>query len=362
MQMGCRLLTLQSMNSTLDFSTATADLLTQELDKVVFSDLTAGDALMLTTTVYDGGGSVERDSWTSTYYADEDGKVTVSSLARMWNSYILDECMRGTVTPTSPLGGIVVEMEYELDSGGSGSCRRRLWYCRRKTGKTLAALAATMPLLATTRKVGASSTELVSVECPSGVSLRVTSTYVLNGAVLTHDDPLYYLATNAYRAVANVSPSVVAALLPTGGVLKEYKVYTDVTGAPGNDATYVVDDHHRPWKTVLCWLNNYGAWETITLGGIKSSVLDAKRETAIAGDGWTSFNAEAYETITAFTAHSTKEVGEQLRDISDTPIAFVFENNAWVRVNIEDVDLERRLPSNETTVGSVTYKHATDIY
>lgn len=351
------------MTSTLDFTTATADLLTQELDKVVFSGLDTGDALMLTTTVYDGGGSVARDSWTSTYYADEDGKVTVSSLARMWNSYILDENTRqGAVTPTSPLGGIVVEMEYELDSGGSGSCRRRLWYCRRKTGKTLAALAATMPLIATQRKTGAAYKELVSVECTSGVSLRVTSTYVLNGEVLTQDDPLYYFGTNTYMAVADVSPSVVAALLPVGGVLKGYKVYTVKTGATGNHATYVVDDHHRPWHTLMCWLNNYGAWETIRLGGIKSLVLDAKREYAISGDGWTSFNVEAYETMTAYTAHATKEVGEQLRDISDTPLAFVYENGSWVRVNIEDVDLERRLPSNEATVGSVKYKHAEDIY
>ena len=262
------------MTSSLDFTTATADLLTQELDKVVFSGLEAGEGLMLTTTVYDGGGSVERDSWTSTYYADEDGKVTVSSLARMWNSYILDEAV---ASPSIPLGGIVVQLDYELDSGGNGSCQRRLWYCRRKTGATLSSLASGVPFLSRKRTTMAGASEPVVVACPSGVTLHVAYVYVLAGEVEVGSTTISFSSSNDYLAKADVSPAVVAALLPSGGVLMEYDVIPKVSGNSHPGCKYVMDGQH-PYRTQLCYLNNYGAWETIALDGIKDMKLERTAE------------------------------------------------------------------------------------
>ena len=352
-----------AMNSTLDFSTSTADLLAQQLDKIVLSNLSAGDPVIMTFTVYDGTGTYERDSWTTTYYADEDGKVTISSLARMWNSYILAESLRqGGFSPSSVLGGIQVTIAYELEDETTGSCTRRLWYQRRKTGKTLANITGSIPAIATVKKTFVGAKEPAVVTVPYQVTVKVTSTYVLNGSVSTRTDSLNYSSSDVFRGLWDVSPSVIAALIPTGGVLKEYTaVPTNVISTLGNgQVRYVLGNY--PHGTQLCWLNNYGLWETLLFEGSKVGKLERSAETAFAGDDLSAFNLESMESMTVHTGYVNAAVMEQVRDLSDSPLVFVNDGGTWKQVVVDAVDWEKTVPSNSALTASVTYRMAQNQY
>ena len=349
------------MNSTLNFSTSTADLLTQELDKIELSSLTVGDAVMMTFAVYDGSNTTERDNWTTTYYADETGKITISGLARMWNSYILSEYLRaGAPSPATPLGGIVVHIGYTLGET-TGSCQRRLWYCRRKAGTTLATLTATIPTIATVKKTRVGAKETAVVEVPSSVTVSAKSYYLLSGTLSTRTDTISAANSGTYRSTYDVSPSVVAALLPTGGVLKEYEVKTTKNGTVKSTIKYMMTADH-PHGTQLCWLNNYGCWETLLMAGAEDMKLERSAETALGGDDLTSYNVEAIESKTVYTGYVNNTILNQVRDLADSPLVFVLDGSTWKKVVVDNVALERRRPSNEAPTASVTYRIAESEY
>ena len=351
------------MNSTLNFSTASADLLTQELDKIVLSALSPGDAVIMTFTVKDGAGSVIRDSWTTTYHADEDGKVTISSLARMWNNYILDESLRqGAFTPSSALGGIVVVIAYELEDETTGSCQRRLWYCRRKTGKTIDNVKGFIPAIATVKKTRVGAKEPASVISTTQVGVKVKAVYVKNGAEgSTSDQSISYSVLDTYHGLWDVSPSVVAALLPTGAVLKEYEVKSTISGTVKSTVKYVMTTDH-PHGTQLCWLNNFGCWETLLMAGAEDLKLEYSAEFALGGDDFTAYNVEAIESKTVHTGYVNNTILNQVRDLADSPFVFVLDGGTWKKVVVDDVALERRKPSNEAPVANVTYRLAESEY
>jgi hypothetical protein len=349
------------MNSTLNFSTATADLLTQELDKIELSSLTVGDAVLMTFAVYDGSNTTERDSWTTTYYADETGKITISGLARMWNSYILSEYLRTAApTPSTPLGGIVVHIGYTFGET-TGSCQRRLWYCRRKAGATLSALTATIPNIATVKKTRVGAKEPAVVEVPSSVTVKVNSTYILSGTMATREDTIPAATSGTYRSTYDVSPAVVAALLPTGGVLKEYRVKSILSNTTKSTINYVMTADH-PHGTQLCWLNNFGCWETLLMAGAEDMALERSAETALGGDDLTSYNVEALESKTVYTGYVNNTILNQVRDLADSPLVFVLDGSTWKKVVVDGVAQERRRPSNEAPTASVTYRHAESEY
>ena len=77
------------MDCTLNFSVANADVLSMQLDRIVFSAMAVGDSVSLDVTVYEGDSSTVLDEWFNTYFADNYGQVVVPDLASVWNSYIL---------------------------------------------------------------------------------------------------------------------------------------------------------------------------------------------------------------------------------------------------------------------------------
>lgn len=348
------------MDSSLNFSVATADVLSMELDRIVFSDLDVGDSVGVRIVVYDGSNTV-MDTWYNTYFADNRGCVTLSDLAKVWNSYILYRLRVSGAEDSGPatlIGAIKVEFTYTLEDETTATCLRRIWYSMRKDGMTVSSLNQRHPLLSLRKRTFIDASEPMYIVGPTPKTVTVYVTYLsLTGDVGT----LYYnlSATDAdtFGTYRNVSPSAVASHLQTGAKLLEYAVAID--GATMR-CTYIVDYGHQAQRTEICYLNRWGVYETLWLLGSERWKPERSADFGYAGDEHAALDVVVEDIYETSTGYVNDTVLDQLRDIAASPSIWLWVAAAstWRKITVKSVDFERVRPSNEVRSGMITYQFA----
>ena len=217
------------MTSSLNFSTATADLLAGELDTISFAQLTPGESLKLTTTVYDGDTSTVLDTWTTTFVADADGCIAIHHLASLWRNYIISRRRRDDALATEPPslpGGIKVGFTYLLEDTTTATCARRIWYTRDDIlTATVALMNDTVPFIARKKRTFTGAKERIYVIGPSARTIKVETIYLRNGAIGTSTHTLSTnVSSDSFARSTDVSPSRIQSLLTSGASLREYTV------------------------------------------------------------------------------------------------------------------------------------------
>ena len=347
------------MDSTLDFSVANADVLSMQLDRIVFSAMDTGDAISLGVTVYEGDSSTVLDEWFNTYYADHYGKVVIPDLASVWNTYILYRRRAAgydSASPTAIIDGIKVKFTYTLEDETTATCNRRIWYSSRKSGMTVASLNTQAPFLLLTKKTFLDSKEFFWLVGPSSATVGVTVTYVLlDGVQNTTSFTLTATRTSNFGRSYDVSPSVASSQLSPLARMVEYTVKIGGVSV----CRYIIESGHYPQRTEFCYLNRYGVYETLWLVGSETWKPERKAEFGWAGDEWIGLDVEVKDTYELSTGYVNDAVLEQLRDIMDSPLIWrCVPGGSWEKISVKGVALERTRPSNEARVGKVTYQLA----
>lgn len=336
------------MNSSIDFSVATADLLATELDEILFESMSYGESIAVTFSVYWYVGML--DQWTNTYYADTRGSVTISDLAKMWNGYILSTVKAaGDLLPGNKIGGLTVTISYVYGQT-SGQCNRRIWYSRRHDGATHALLKGKMPFLSKKKRIFADSSEMVYAQGPDNVTMSVAATYVRNNTQSVSAQTLTP-TSNTFQRAADASPSVITGSLPNNSDLKEYTVTV------GSDTcTYLIEQRHYAQRTLFCWLNRYGVWETLWFLGSELRKVEISSDFGWVGEEWKPLDVDVSDTFQAFSGYQDEKVFDQVRDMVDSPAVFILDKGVWKAVTIKDTDLSKKKPRNEAFSCSVTYR------
>lgn len=350
----------KDMDSSIDFSVADAKVTAMELDSIEFSSLTTGDALGIEITVYDGNTSSVHDSWYTTYYADHDGKVVLSDLARVWNSYILEH-RHGVIeedSPASLLGGLKVKIAYTIVATGvTANCVRHIWYATRKDGMTVAALNLMAPYMNLRKRTFMDAEERLYVAGHTLKAVTVVATYVKNGAVSTTSYSVTAAVTDYWGYCYDLSPAYVAEHLPSGGVLKEYTA----TLADGtNSCTWLVEQQHYAQRTELWYVNRRGVYESLWLTGAEEWKPERTADYGWAGDELAALDVDVRDGFVARVGYVDEATLEQLRDLSASPRVWKWHpsTQAWRRVTITGVDFTRVCPTNQARTAVVEYEYA----
>ena len=353
------------MTSSLDFTTATADLLAGELDTVSFAQLTPGEALKLTTTIYDGDTSTVLDTWTTTLFADADGKIAMRHLASLWRSYILARRRRDDAEATQPPslpGGIKVGLAYETAGGTTASCARRVWYSRDDILTTTVTLMNDkVPFVARKKRTFFGAKERIFVIGPTARSFQVTTRYVRNGSQgssifdLTTD-----ISSDNFSRSTDVSPSRIQPLLPSGASLREYTVHL-ISGTTEYDSCrYVVEQSHFAQRVQVAWLNRWGVYETLWLVGAEQLNTERSADYGIAGDHYAALDVDVVETFHQSSGYGSRTMADQVRDIAASPDVWRYDhaNSRWQRITVTGVDIPRARPFSEAHACTITYRIA----
>lgn len=351
------------MISNIDFSTANADVLASGLDTITFSELAQGDALKLTTSICDGDSSTVVDSWSTTYYADEYGAISLHNLASLWRSYIIFLRRRDDAQAAQPptlTGGIRVVFAYEMADGTTASCTRRIWYTRQDIGNTtVAALNSLVPFISRKKRTFPEASERIYIAGPGTRSIKVEAVYVRDGAqaASTYNIPSVY---NSFVRSADVSPSAIQALLPANSSLREYtvRIYNGQTLA--DECRYISDQAHYPQRVEVAWLNRWGVYETLWLVGSETISAGRNAQYAYAGSHYIAMDVTVEDTREQSTGYGPPSMVEQVRDMAESPDVWLYDYAAalWRRITITDVDVPQTRPSNQACTGTVKYRIA----
>ena len=277
------------MTSSLNFSTATADLLAGELDTISFAQLTPGESLKLTTTVYDGDTSTVLDTWTTTFVADADGCIAIHHLASLWRNYIISRRRRDDALATEPPslpGGIKVGFTYLMEDTTTATCTRRIWYTRDDIlTATVALMNDTVPFIARKKRTFTGAKERIYVIGPSARTIKVETLYLRNGTIGTS---IHTLSTNvssdSFARSTDVSPSRIQSLLTSGASLREYTVQIYSGTNLVDSCRYIVEQSHYAQRVQVAWLNRWGVYETLWLIGAEQIKTDRSADYGITGD------------------------------------------------------------------------------
>lgn len=354
------------MTCTLDFSTAAADVLAAGLDTITFASLTAGDALRLTTTVYDGDTSTVLDTWATTYYADEQGKVTIRSLASLWRSYILFRRRRddaGATQPAALPGGIKVGFTYLMADGTTtATCTRRIWYTRHDIlTATIGGMNDKVPFISKQKRTFADAVERIYVIGSSSRTIKAVATYVSGS---TQGTSTHTLSTNvssdSFARSTDVSPSRIQSLLSTGASLREYTIQVCSGSTVLDSCRYIVEQDHYAQRMQVAWLNRWGIYETLWLVGSEQLSTERKADYGYSGDLYTALDVEVEESFQQSTGLGPRSMVDQVRDIASSPDVWRYDhaNSRWQRITVIGVDIKRTTPTNQAHACTVTYRPA----
>lgn len=353
------------MDSNIDFTTPTADLLTMDLDTVELSALTPGEAVGVMLTVSEG--TMEIDSWHTTYYADSAGEIHLVGLARMWNSYILSLRSlpgRHETQPLSTMNVLTVTILVVPTTGNAASCVRRLWYARRRTDLTVGALFNRFAVVRREKSTFMDADERLSVLGSLSSTLGVTCTY-LDGSGIEQvvERSLTVPSGTDWGWSVDVSPSVVSALLPSGSRLKEYTVRlmgdTTTHFAERDAVRYVVEDRHFAHRSEFLYFNKYGAYESLWFLGSETLETEREAEYGYVGGQWHALDLDTVDTYEVSTGYGPDAMVDQVRDLSESPLVWLLGTlGQWHRVTPTSVDISRRRPTNAARACSMKYRHA----
>ena len=346
------------MTSNVDFSTPSATLLSMELDEITFSGLTAGERLAMEFTV--SAGSTELDSWSATYYADNRGNIHLTALGRMWNRYFLAYRRLSGDEDSSPQNHpdmLTVEMSYTMEDDTTASCQRHLYYSRRNADVALSQLLYKMPLIVKNKVTVLGAKELAWViPTVSSVTLKVVASYVLNNTMSSYQGNITWSGSSSSGGSADVSPSVIAALLPTGSKLVRYTAAIIHNGAESDICRFEVD-HGATLRAEFFWLNRWGVYESLVMRGTETQSPVRSAQYGWAGEEWSALDLEVNDDLQVSTGYVGDREWLQMRDMAESPIVWLWDG-AWHKVTVTDVKLDRTKPSNEARACMVTYRQA----
>lgn len=345
------------MTSNINFSTASATLLTMELDTISFSGLTAGESLILAFEV--SVGNTDIDSWSATYYADSNGDIRLSSLGRMWNLYLMDYRRRvggeGSTPQASP-DKLTVEITYTMENETTATCTRHLLYSRRRPVPTLSSLVNHIPFVSKVRHTAPTAKEyMTALSVLTNGTIKAEAICIVSGAQSTQTIAAsnFTWSSSSGGGSIDVSPSVIAALLPSGAILKEYTIKMLLSNVEQDSCRYIVDQ--VPTLRQLCWLNRWGVYETLLLKGSETLKPSRAATFGYTGDDWSALDMEVTDEYEVSTGYVGDNEWAQVRDMAESPVVWLW-NGAWQRVTITGVNADRTRPTNEARACVITYR------
>lgn len=340
------------MTSNIDFS-RNDTIMTMDLDVISFSGLSPGESLSLAFSV--AFGQITADSWTATYIADSAGTVRLSALGRMWNRYLIayQDRIRRNNTPYIAPDLLDVTITYTMENDTTATCHRYLTYSRRRLVHQFGYL----PFLSKKKHTFADAEEPVTV-LSSNVNLTVIATYVRNGVQETSNViQLQWTDYSLGGRAAYVSPTVIYNNLPSGAKLMEYTVrmLSSGTGTVVDSCTYIVDQQNT-LRTQMIWLNRWGVYETLSMMGTQTLAPERTAEFGWCGDDWMGLDMEVADEYECSTGYVGDNEWNQVRDLAESPIVWLWNGLAWHRVTITGVRLSRIKPTNEAPACIVRYR------
>lgn len=353
------------MTSSLNFSTATADLLAGELDTISFAQLTPGESLKLTTTVYDGDTSTVLDTWTTTFVADADGSIAIHHLASLWRNYIISRRRRDDALATEPPslpGGIKVGFTYLMEDTTTATCTRRIWYTRDDIlTATVALMNDTVPFIARKKRTFTGAKERIYVIGPSARIIKVETLYLRNGAIGTSTHTLSTnVSSDSFARSTDVSPSRIQSLLTSGASLREYTVQIYSGTNLVDSCRYIVEQSHYAQRVQVAWLNRWGVYETLWLIGAEQIKTDRSADYGITGDHYAALDVDVTETFQQSSGYGGRIMADQVRDIAASPDVWRYDHahSRWQRITVTATDIPRTTPTSEAHACTISYRIA----
>lgn len=328
-----------------------------ELDEIVFSSLTAGESLTMEFTMK--AGQTVIDTWTATYFADANGRICLSALGRMWNRYFIAYRRRvggeGNTPQTAP-DLLTVVLTYTMEDETTATCQRHLLYSRRHATPTLSSLINHLPFVSKVKYTAPTAKEYVcALSSVSGLTVKAEAIYVLSGVQGTQTIAAsnFSWTSSTGGGSIDVSPGVITSHLSSGAVLKEYTIQTIYNNAVVDSCRYIVEQANGLRE--LCWLNRWGAYETLVLKG--SDTLNSNRSASYGwtGDDWSALDMDVTDEYDGSTGYVGEKEWNQVRDLAESPIVWLW-NGAWQRVTITGVKLSRVRPTNEARTCVINYR------
>lgn len=344
------------MISNIDLTTINADVMSMELDKIKFSQLEVGETLNVEITVYDVDTNIVLDSWYNTYYADSRGEVLLADLARVWNNYILYRRRvtgEDAVEPSEYVGGIKVTFAFTQEDETSTTLNRWIWYSTRQDGKTVANLNAVLPFLSLDKRTFEGAAEMVQLIGIVQETLTVTATYVLNGVVNSVTYTPDVADSNAFGVCYWISPLAVQMHIPLAARLARYEVHYG-----SSVCKYEMEENHYPQKSQFIYLNRWGVYESLWCVGSQKWNIKRAAEIGLSGGELTALDIDVDDTYEVSTGYVDTAVLEQLRDLVESPLVWLLDSATFKKVAIDDVKMERELPSNEARTATIIYRFA----
>lgn len=343
------------MTSNIDLTITNADVMSMELDSIIFSELDAGETLGVDMTVYDGDNSTVIDTWFNTYYADSRGNITLADLARVWNNYILYRRRvsgEESESPSLTMGGIKVKITLTEEDDTTTTIYRRVWYSTKHDGMTVANLNARLPFVARHKRTFPDAMEMVYVAGPTQETVTVTASYVQGTHVgaTSYSPAVFESGDFGYCFI--VSPAAVSLQIPNGARLVSYEVKVGIL-----TCTYDIEDGNYAQRTQFHYMNRWGAYESLWCVGSDKWTISRNAEHGYCGNELLSLDIDVSDTYEVSTGYVDTAVLEQLRDLAESPSVWIYDGRWW-KVAVKEVKMERERPSNRARSATITYNYA----
>ena len=230
---------------------------------------------------------------------------------------------------------------------------RNIWYSTRQDGKTLANLNAVLPFLSLDKRTFDGAAEMVQLIGIVQETLTVTATYVLNGVVNSVTYTPDVADSNAFGVCYWISPLAVQMHIPLAARLARYEVHYG-----SSVCKYEMEENHYPQKSQFIYLNRWGVYESLWCVGSQKWNIKRAAEIGLSGGELTALDIDVDDTYEVSTGYVDTAVLEQLRDLVESPLVWLLDSATFKKVAIDDVKMERELPSNEARTATIIYRFA----
>lgn len=355
------------MTSSLDFTVATAEVFAMNLDRITFSGLNADDKLSLTLEMaHTSDFSAVKDSWTSGFYADENGDILISGLGRMWNDHIMAWRYSGPDEENIEDNlerGIYVRITYTT-AAATANCVRHIFYARRIVSMNPGEMSSYWPVLERKKRTFADAKEMIYLIGSGTHTAKAGVAYLVDNST-GYTEVALPLGSGKEMLYINVSPAAVKALALAsrpGAVLLYYDVYIlDGNGNIIDQVRYTPETRNYPQHTELIYCNMFGAYESIHFLGREEYSQDREATYGYAGDDYSAMDLEVNDTFTLNTGYCNGTRMNQVRDMLESPLVFLlYKGSSYRKITITDKDFTRTRPSNEPDTAKITYRYANE--
>ena len=353
------------MTSSLDFSVAAAEIFAMNLDRIIFSGLNSDDKLALTFDIaQDSGLSEIKDSWSSDFYADNNGNILISSLGKIWNDHIMAYRYSGFEEENLEADlerGIYVRITY-VSAAATASCIRHIFYARRVVSMIPGEMSSYWPILERKKRTFSDAKEMIYLLGSGTHSVKAGVAYLYNNTA-SYTEVALSVGSGKELLYLNVSPATVKALALAdypGAVLLYYDVYIlDGSGNIIDQVRYTPETRNYPQRTELIYCNMLGAYESIHFLGREEYSQDRNATYGYAGDDYSAMDLEVNDTYTLNTGYCNGTRMNQVRDLLESPVVWLlYEGSIYRKITITDKDFTRTRPSNEPDTAKITYRFA----